>query len=54
MAEVRPLIEKRLLDNTQKNSLEDYIRGQIRRRVFHATDIKPVTMLNVFYFEENK
>ena len=54
LAEVRPLIEKRLLDNPQKNSLEDYIRGQIRRRVFHATDIKPVTMLNVFYMAENK
>lgn len=54
LAEVRPLIEKRLLDKPQKNSLEDYIRGQIRRRVFHATDIKPVTMLNVFYMAENE
>lgn len=52
LAEVRPLIEKRLLTEERHAVLEDYIRGQIRRRVFAATDIKPVTMLNVCYLEE--
>ena len=52
LAEVRPLVEKRLLTEDRHAVLEDYIRGQIRRRVFAATDIKPVTMLNVCYLEE--
>ena len=52
LAEVRPLIEKRLAEEPKHSQLEDYIRGQIRRRVFAATDIKPVTLLNVYYFEE--
>ena len=52
LAEVRPLIEKKLEVETRRPVLEDYIRGQIRRRVFAATDIKPVTLLNVCYLEE--
>ncbi len=52
LAEVRPLIEKKLEVEARHPVLEDYIRGQIRRRVFAATDIKPVTMLNVCYLEE--
>ena len=52
LAEVRPLIEKKLEVETRRPVLEDYIRGQVRRRVFAATDIKPVTMLNVCYLEE--
>lgn len=52
LAEVRPLIEKKLEVETRHPVLEDYIRGQIRRRVYAATDIKPVTMLNVCYLEE--
>lgn len=49
---VKPLIEERLQTETRKQAMEDYIRGQIRRRVFAATDIKPVTLLNVFYLDE--
>lgn len=52
LAEVRPLIEKKLPIEPRHAVLEDYIRGQIRRRVFAATDIKPVTMLNVCYLED--
>ncbi len=52
LAEVRPLIEKKLEVEARRPVLEDYIRGQIRRRVYAATDIKPVTMLNVCYLEE--
>lgn len=51
LAEVRPLIEKKLEVEARRPVLEDYIRGQIRRRVYAATDIKPVTMLNVCYLE---
>ena len=53
LTEVRPLIEKRLTQEPQQNQLEDYIRGQIRRRVFQATDIKPVTMLYVTYLTKD-
>ena len=52
LAEVRPLIEKKLEVEARRSVLEDYIRGQIRRRVYAATDIKPVTLLNVCYLEE--
>ena len=52
LAEVRPLIEKKLEVETRRPVLEDYIRGQVRRRVYAATDIKPVTLLNVCYLEE--
>lgn len=52
LAEVRPLIEKKLEVEARHPVLEDYIRGQIRRRVYAATDIKPVTLLNVCYLEE--
>jgi hypothetical protein len=46
------LIEKKLEVEARRSVLEDYIRGQIRRRVYAATDIKPVTLLNVCYLEE--
>ena len=46
---VRPLIEKKLSEYTHRNSVEDFIRGQIRRRVFSATDIKPVTFLHIHW-----
>ena len=50
---VRPLVEKKLTEYTHRNSVEDFIRGQIRRRVYSATDIKPVTMLHI-YWEADK
>ena len=46
---VRPLIEQKLTECENKNQIEDFIRGQIRRRIFAKTDIKPVTFLHVFY-----
>ena len=46
---VRPLIEQKLKESDNKNQIEDFIRGQIRRRVYSATDIKPVTVLHIFY-----
>lgn len=46
---VRPLIERKLQETDNRAQLEDYIRGQIRRRVFAATEIKPVTFLHIFY-----
>lgn len=52
MQKVRPLIERRLAEHPHRNAAEDYIRGQIRRRVFNATDIKPVTMLLVHWEED--
>ncbi len=50
--QVKPLIEEKLKDNPKRNSVEDFIRGQIRRRVLSATDIKPVTMLQVHWEED--
>jgi ribonuclease J len=52
LKQVKPLIEKKLQELPKRNSLEDFIRGQIRRRVFSATDIKPVTMLHVHWEED--
>ena len=51
LEKVRPLVEKKCAETENKNQLEDFIRGQIRRRVYAATDIKPVTMLHVCYLE---
>ena len=50
---VRPLIEKKLTEYTHRSSVEDFIRGQIRRRVYSATDIKPVTMLHIYWEDED-
>ena len=47
LSEVIPLIEKKLLEKPKRTSLEDFIRGQIRRRVLIKTDIKPVTTLHL-------
>lgn len=49
LKQVYPLIEKKLSEYTHRNSVEDFIRGQIRRRVFTATDIKPVTTLHIHW-----
>ncbi len=50
---VIPLIEARLAERGGlDNSCKDFIRGQIRKRVYKATDIKPVTFLHIY--QENK
>ncbi len=51
LEKVRPLIERKWAENMNKSQIEDVIRGQIRRRIHAATDIKPVTFLHTFYME---
>jgi mRNA degradation ribonuclease J1/J2 len=53
LSEVIPLIEKKLQEYPKRTSLEDFIRGQIRRRVLIKTDIKPVTTLHL-HIEDNE
>lgn len=52
LSAVIPLIEARLEENPNRNSIEDFIRGQIRKRVLNSTDIKPVTTLHVHWEED--
>ena len=52
LSEVKPLIERKLCETDNHSQIEDFIRGQIRRRVFAVTEIKPVTFLHVFYGSE--
>ena len=52
LSKVRPLIEEKISTTDNRSQIEDFIRGQIRRRVFAATDIKPVTMLYISYLDE--
>ena len=49
LAKVRPLIENKLCETENQAQINDFIRGQIRRRVFAATNIKPVTFLHIYY-----
>lgn len=49
---VTPLISQKLSEHPNRNSVEDFIRGQIRKRVLSATDIKPVTTLHVHWEED--
>ncbi len=51
LKEVTPLIEQKLQEHPHKMSLEDFIRGQIRKRILNKTDIKPVTFVHS-HFEE--
>lgn len=51
LEKVWSLVARKCAETENKNQLEDFIRGQIRRRVYAATDIKPVTMLHVSYLE---
>ncbi|MBP5352740.1 MAG: hypothetical protein J6Y91_03125, partial [Alphaproteobacteria bacterium] len=52
IAEVKPLIARKLEECENHNQIEDFIRGQIRRRVFAQTEIKPVVFLHVFYEDD--
>lgn len=45
--QVRPLIEAKLLETDNPTQIDDFIRGQIRRRVFSRTEIKAVVYLHV-------
>ena len=46
---VIPLIIQKLKERPHKNSIEDFIRGQIRKRIFNHTDIKPVTFVHIHW-----
>jgi hypothetical protein len=52
LEKVRPLAAKKCAETENRSQLADFIRGQIRRRVFGATDIKPVTFLQVSYLDD--
>jgi mRNA degradation ribonuclease J1/J2 len=52
LEKVTPLAAKKCAETENRSQLEDFIRGQIRRRVYAATDIKPVTFLHVSYLED--
>ena len=41
------LVEEKLQSESNRGKIEEFIRGQIRRRVFARTDIKPVTFLHL-------
>ncbi|MBR5599522.1 MAG: ribonuclease J [Alphaproteobacteria bacterium] len=50
--EVTPLIERMLEEEAHKNAVTDFIRGQIRKRILKATDIKPVTFIHIHWEDE--
>lgn len=52
MKQVYPLIENKIAESPNCTAIEDFIRGQIRRRIFSATGIKPVTTLVVHWLEK--
>jgi ribonuclease J len=54
LKEVTPLIVKKLKEEPHKNSITDFIRGQIRKRILNRTDIKPVTFLHVHWEDDEK
>ena len=54
MSIVRPLVERKLSERGNRISIEDFIRGQIRRRIFSATAIKPVVMQHIYWEDETQ
>ena len=34
--------------NYKENAIADFIRGRIRRKIYNATDIKPVTFFHMY------
>lgn len=54
LEKVTPLAAQKCAETKNRSQLEDFIRGQIRRRVYAATDIKPVTFLHMCYLENDK
>lgn len=54
LKEVTPLIDQKLEEKPHKNSLEDFVRGQIRKRILKRTDIKPVTFTHIHWEDEEK
>lgn len=48
-----PLIEKKLAECGMCAAAKDYIRSQIRRKIYNATNIKPVTVMH-FYQEQGE
>jgi ribonuclease J len=52
LTKVRPLVEEKLSSEKSPEKIEEFIRGQIRRRVFSATDIKPVTIIHTYFLNK--
>lgn len=48
-AKVKELISNKLKEEQRPEKIEEFIRGQIRKRVFAATQIKPVTIIHVSF-----
>ncbi|MBR3501478.1 MAG: ribonuclease J, partial [Alphaproteobacteria bacterium] len=44
---VKSLLQEKLMNETDPEKIQEFIRGQVRRRVFQATDIKPVTLVHL-------
>ena len=47
-----PLIEQHLENYQSKTSTEDFIRGQVRRRILKRTDIKPVAFTHIHWQDD--
>ena len=52
LQKVKPLVAEKLLAEENREKLQDFIRGQIRKRVFSATDIKPVTLIHAYFLDD--
>ncbi len=46
-------LSEKLQTETNSEKIRDFIRGQIRKRVFAATDIKPVTLAHLCFLDED-
>ena len=53
ITKVNDLLEAKLQTEQNPKKIEEFIRGQIRRRVFANTDIKPVTVIHLCQLDEN-
>lgn len=52
LKKVRVLLEEKIKTEERAEKIEEFIRGQIRRRVFAATQIKPVTLTYLCLLDE--
>lgn len=49
---VKKSLYTKLQEEDNPKKIEEFIRGQIRKRVFAATDIKPVTIVHICFLDE--
>lgn len=52
ITDITPLIEQHLENYQSKTSTEDFIRGQVRRRILKRTDIKPVAFTHIHWQDD--